>query len=227
MARTTISRTPHHVIAEHVETSYLGASFDPDRRQRALRNIITGLTPYSGQFEAIAVRGLSGTIMGTLVSHFMSKGLIVVRKAGEMGHGMSVEGASRFTRYIILDDFVCSGSTIQAIIDAIRGRTCNQKAAPVACYFYGDQSSAQALWRNGHLYPVWSEPDEAVPVPIYPPYVGTISSDDVAQVVQSPTMTDADARAYILERNSYYRDVEQRLQDINDEFGPLMKLEAE
>lgn len=71
-------------------------------------------------FDTIAFRGFSGAIIGTSVAQQMDKQMILVRKPGDDSHsGHKVEGHKGVKKYIILDDFIDSGATKRAIIDAI------------------------------------------------------------------------------------------------------------
>lgn len=73
-------------------------------------------------FDALAFRGLSGAVVASAVAMRMGKDLIGVRK-GEDTHSCypEVEGAPyRSIRYIILDDQIASGHTLNAIYSAIK-----------------------------------------------------------------------------------------------------------
>lgn len=73
-------------------------------------------------FDAIAFRGLSGALVAPIVAREMKKTLLCVRREiGETGHSVhGVEGDLAARRYVILDDFVSSGTTVRKIIQAVR-----------------------------------------------------------------------------------------------------------
>lgn len=86
----------------------------PDSLRRVLPNIIRVLSYYS--FDAIAFRGLSGSLVAPIVAHMMDKTLLAVRK-GEQCHSVHmVEGDHNARRYVILDDFISSGTTVREIL---------------------------------------------------------------------------------------------------------------
>jgi len=75
-----------------------------------------GIISNFGDFEYIAMRGLSGTIFGSALCYKMNKKPIVVRKERKTHSSHRVEGmpVGDF-RFIIVDDFIAYGNTISAI----------------------------------------------------------------------------------------------------------------
>lgn len=78
------------------------------------------------KFDAIAVRGCSGIVPGTIVAYLLRKPLIIVRK-GETSHSdVGPAGAEilcdslplKFT-YVVIDDTRATGATIKAIRTAL------------------------------------------------------------------------------------------------------------
>jgi orotate phosphoribosyltransferase len=72
-------------------------------------------------FDAIAVRGVSGYSVGFPVSYITGIPLIVIRKGTERSHGQSIECDyhTDVKRYMILDDFIETGSTVEEILHKI------------------------------------------------------------------------------------------------------------
>ena len=73
-------------------------------------------------FDAIAFRGTSGAALAYPISARMGIPLICVRKKGDNAHCCStVEGSGLrdIKRYIIIDDFIFSGNTIDEILSEI------------------------------------------------------------------------------------------------------------
>lgn len=93
---------------------------------------IENLTKYVGlavralkhhDFDAIAYRGHSGALIAIPVALALKKPLILVRKHwnNKACHsGYPVEGYAATKRYVIIDDFVCSGATVATIQCAIK-----------------------------------------------------------------------------------------------------------
>jgi adenine/guanine phosphoribosyltransferase-like PRPP-binding protein len=139
LGRSSVYDSAHRVRDSHV-IDYLCA-VDHNWRALAVRAAIENLTPVAHQFDAIAVRGMSGATVGSILAHLLGKDLIIVRKPNVSDHSIeSVEGPlSRdpLARYLIVDDFEVSGETIRAIKEAI-----GKQAAYVGYYLYREEELA-------------------------------------------------------------------------------------
>jgi orotate phosphoribosyltransferase-like protein len=76
------------------------------------------------QYDTIAFSGVSGAAMAFILSHWLSVPLLCVRRAGDNSHYFNgrhshCEGNFDAKRYMIVDDFISSGSTVNYIIDTI------------------------------------------------------------------------------------------------------------
>lgn len=101
--------------------TYMRRILDLHMRRAAVYNAIGLLRKHRGEFDCIAFRGMSGALLAAPVASALGKNLILVRK-DEKRHSMyRVEGVRSKTRYIIVDDFVSTGDTVRAIIEAIVG----------------------------------------------------------------------------------------------------------
>lgn len=102
------------------------------------------------EFRCIVVRGLSGVTVGSIVAHLLDKDLVVVRKEHERCHGLDVEGPWEWEKspYILLDDFICYGSTLQAMLE--------KAPNPVYVYLYnGDNSTSRSYYDTLQQRTVW------------------------------------------------------------------------
>jgi adenine/guanine phosphoribosyltransferase-like PRPP-binding protein len=104
-----------------------------------LETIVTetldGLKPHVGEFDSIAVTGISGVVVGAPVSILIDKPLIIVRK-DEYSHSYNrVENIKNVgARYLFLDDFRGTGATQNRVLKEIR--RLNEYAEMVAFYTY-------------------------------------------------------------------------------------------
>lgn len=104
--------------------------------------------------DAIAVSGSSGCAMAFPVSFLTGVPVVYVRKPDENSHGTGVEsmGFPVMERYVILDDFVCSGTTIDHIKSSIEGRL---DAKPVCLVLYDCQDRKRSrLLSDGTRLPI-------------------------------------------------------------------------
>lgn len=108
-------------------SDYLHRALDPHDRKKSVQAAMERLSEVPG-LEAIAVRGFSGTIVGSIVAHEMGLPMFIVRKPkeDEPHHSdAAVEGPlhwSPLARYVIVDDFVASGNTLRAIVRGVGNR---------------------------------------------------------------------------------------------------------
>lgn len=95
------------------------------------------------EFDTIAVRGVSGMMVGVPLSLELGKPLVVVRKPEERAHSsMLANGRHLGSSYIIVDDFKATGDTMRAVRDGIRGwADCRCIPVPVCKgeYMYADR----------------------------------------------------------------------------------------
>jgi adenine/guanine phosphoribosyltransferase-like PRPP-binding protein len=96
---------------------YLEDVLNPYTRKTIIKKIEAKLAQH--QFDAIAFRGLSGALVAPIVALHMDKTLLCIRKEESSHSDSNVEGDIAARSYIILDDFVCSGSTVKAIQEAV------------------------------------------------------------------------------------------------------------
>ncbi len=71
-------------------------------------------------FDALAFTGSSGAAIAFPLSYFLKVPLIHVRKNDKNHYGMPIEGTLSSKRYVIVDDFIASGSTVRKIIKTVK-----------------------------------------------------------------------------------------------------------
>jgi adenine/guanine phosphoribosyltransferase-like PRPP-binding protein len=102
-----------------IRTSYLTSAFDMELQRKVIHKAIEKLRPRVDDFDVIAFSGMSGALIAPIIAHGLGKGMLLVRKSLDNSHANCVlEGVSS-GRYIILDDFIASGSTIRYIKNSI------------------------------------------------------------------------------------------------------------
>ena len=105
--------------------SYRGPShtvnfINPRRLKRYIALAVKYLKQYHGQYDTIAFAGISGAVIGPVVAMKLKKECILVRKNGDLRQSYAeVIGYDECRKYIIIDDFVCSGNTVKMIQNKI------------------------------------------------------------------------------------------------------------
>lgn len=126
-----------------MHAEYLKSIFDVRLRNRTVAAIAKLLKDKKIKYDAIAVTGVSGITMGSMVAFHLKKRLVIVRKniGGEATHSwIKVEHTERgkLMRYIVIDDLIDSGDTINRIINSIELECGNDvKCAGVVLYDKG------------------------------------------------------------------------------------------
>lgn len=121
-----------------IRTEYLRKVFNPEELKSAVSRATDRLACLD--YDAIAVRGNSGTLFGGALSYETGKHLILVRKPGDSSHSMYpveglIAGDKGYLRYIIVDDFIASGATVSEIKKAVETNH-SRGAELVAVYQY-------------------------------------------------------------------------------------------
>lgn len=164
--------------------NYLSPVMDADRREAETERAVEMLRDHVDEFDAIAVRGLSGLLLGLPLHAALKKQLIIVRKGDEGAHSSNrLETTyNPYERYgvqrvLVVDDLVASGETLREIAHELsRSRRYNSHAPKfkvVGVYLYY-QSATQDWWytrvardvaMTEYVNVVWvgSTPDEDEP----------------------------------------------------------------
>ncbi len=108
-----------------VQTDYLASVYNLEKFRETVDNTIHAAERMmkAHPFDAIAFTGTSGAALAYILSHWMNVPVVCVRKESERSHYPSylgrLEGFVAFQRYMIVDDFISSGATIDKIRDEI------------------------------------------------------------------------------------------------------------
>lgn len=111
---------------------------------------------------SVVVHGNSGVSCGfaALMSSAEDFNLVLLRKDNDNSHGSPLEGPDghRLDKYLILDDFISSGATMNRIRDKIntlhdQGYWSSPKPECVGIVLYGHHSSTSFKFSDGHTVP--------------------------------------------------------------------------
>jgi hypothetical protein len=99
-----------------IQSSYLRHPIDIATLPRVVAALAKRIRKEKPKYKAIAFRGMSGALVVPMLCLELRKPMIVCRKESEKSHGSPVEGWGRGGPYIIVDDFISSGSTVRGIM---------------------------------------------------------------------------------------------------------------
>lgn len=102
------------------QTEYLRAALIHENVLQVVHLIQATVAEKKLEFDTIVFRGLSGALIAPLAAFVLKKELLVVRKTTENCHSWySIEGNMAMQRYLVIDDCICSGDTLQNIFTTI------------------------------------------------------------------------------------------------------------
>ena len=116
--------------------NHLRYLFDVTRRNITIDLVLKEVEEKKYEFDAIAVRGTSGLLVGSIVAHLLGKEICIVRKNNEGSHSLfNVEGPEGIEpKFLIIDDCVDSGETIVHILAAIKASSEGAKCVGAIMY---------------------------------------------------------------------------------------------
>ena len=108
-------------------------------RNKIIIKAVCDLRKISDSFDSIACCGVSGLMVVPQVAELPNKHIIVVRKGEKCYSEFRTEGVAPF-RYIILDDLICSGSTVKHIKRTLKEEYSRSQCVGVYCYLPNETS---------------------------------------------------------------------------------------
>lgn len=113
----------------HVSTDYLEDVFNPELFQRLVPNAIKMSQDIHEEspYDAIAFSGTSGCSIGFILGYSLNKPIVCIRKPDQESHyknwscedERAFEGFNAPLRYLIVDDCIDSGRTVERIMETI------------------------------------------------------------------------------------------------------------
>jgi adenine/guanine phosphoribosyltransferase-like PRPP-binding protein len=116
-----MSKKRHETVPKIDASGHMRPLLADNTRRRLIKVSLEMIKSARQEFDVIAYRGASGAVTASIIGHALRKPLILVRKDGDKGHStLKVEGPEWFRRYLIVDDFMSTGATYEAIRTALK-----------------------------------------------------------------------------------------------------------
>jgi adenine/guanine phosphoribosyltransferase-like PRPP-binding protein len=129
------------IVDPAIRTDYLDKVYDVKTFVAIVDNTIRVLKKLKKEipFDAIAFTGTSGAAVAYPLSYRMQLPLICIRKPTDNSHYFNsgngeIEGFVHTERYLIIDDFTCSGDTLHRIINVIAKDLPQAECVAIALY---------------------------------------------------------------------------------------------
>lgn len=132
---------------------YFDTVLSGENRDNAVEDCLDAIRTMPTPPEFVAVRGLSGAVIGSLVADRLGLPLVVVRKNCELSPNSHTSNRLAGARdeldgrgYVIVDDFVASGSTVDSIVAGIRCKLRRAEPLGVVCYKSPDDARKAGMY---------------------------------------------------------------------------------
>jgi adenine/guanine phosphoribosyltransferase-like PRPP-binding protein len=121
-------------------------------RNKIIIKAVCDLRKIANTFDSIACCGVSGLLVVAQIAELLDKNIVIVRKGEKCYSEFKTEGVSPF-QYIIVDDLICSGSTVEHIKKEIKYEYQRSYCVGVYCYLphesaYGNDEKASRLCKR-------------------------------------------------------------------------------
>jgi adenine/guanine phosphoribosyltransferase-like PRPP-binding protein len=132
-----------------VQSDYLGSVLDHERQAETISWVLRQARPFA--FDTIVFRGMSGCLVAPTIGFMLNKRLLMIRKSEDHHSDHTLEGAIDIKQYLIIDDLIQSGGTINKIDAELRLIVPEAKCSAIILYV-GWQGSKQAMQRIKRLH---------------------------------------------------------------------------
>lgn len=100
--------------------------------------------------DALAYTGSSGAAAAYVLGVALNLPVVYVRKEGEPSHGSKVESnaTKSIKNYLIIDDFICSGTTVKNIVSGIANYAKETRVKEPTCvgvFLYQDDTNRKSV----------------------------------------------------------------------------------
>lgn len=102
-------------------------------RNKIIIKAVCDLRKIADSFDSIACCGVSGLMVVPQIAELLNKHILIVRKNEKRYSEFRTEGVAPF-RYVVIDDLICSGTTIKNITNNIKEEYPRAKCIGVYCY---------------------------------------------------------------------------------------------
>lgn len=128
-----------------IKSGYLKSVFHREKFTQIIDRLCADIKESGVEFDTIVFRGSSGALVAPTLSMRLDKEMLMVRKEDNNHSCYKIEGYVGSKGFIVVDDLICSGGTLNEIFNQVR----NHKDYPIShapCvgiflyHNYGDKS---------------------------------------------------------------------------------------
>jgi adenine/guanine phosphoribosyltransferase-like PRPP-binding protein len=133
-----------HVPNYSRTVTHLKEFIQPREAKKIVAKCVRLLEKSGLEFTTIAFRGLSGALIAPAIALEMDKTLLAVRKQKTDHGSYPVEGDHNAKNYVIVDDFIATGNTVDTIMEKIAEHIPHAKCVAVLqAYYFNHEDFAE------------------------------------------------------------------------------------
>lgn len=102
-------------------------------RNKIIIKAVCDLRKIKNEFDSIACCGVSGLLVVAQIAELLNKNILIIRKNEKRYSEFRTEGIAPL-RYVVIDDLICSGTTVNHITKIIKEEYPRAKSIGVYCY---------------------------------------------------------------------------------------------
>lgn len=102
-------------------------------RNKIIIKAVCDLRKIKNEFDSIACCGISGLMVVPQIAELLNKNILIIRKNEKRYSEFRTEGVAPL-RYVVVDDLICSGTTINHITSIIKDEYSRARCIGVYCY---------------------------------------------------------------------------------------------
>ncbi len=142
-------------MSTHASAEWLDDAVRKNGVTRIVKKAVAALKDID--FDTIVFRGMSGALIAPIVAHVLGKEIVMLRKPEAQTHSSyKYEGYLNVQRYIIIDDFVSTGSTVGEIVSRMRDMVADVKFVGLYIY-YGTHGEAAGWYPSVSEHPLFGK----------------------------------------------------------------------
>lgn len=115
-------------------------------RNRIIIKAVCDLRKIANDFDSISCCGVSGLMVVPQIAELLNKNILIIRKNEKRYSEFRTEGIAPL-RYVVIDDLICSGTTINHITNIIKDEY--PRAKCIGVYFYLPEECAYSADDQG------------------------------------------------------------------------------
>ena len=102
-------------------------------RNKIIIKAVCDLRKIKNEFDSIACCGVSGLLVVAQIAELLNKNILIIRKNEKRYSEFRTEGIAPL-RYVVIDDLICSGTTVNHITRIIKEEYPRAKSIGIYCY---------------------------------------------------------------------------------------------